>query len=150
MKTKIDHSQCSNKECDTFEYCRIQWASRNLTRIIYGSDSSFGIKEINFSLPVDFEVTSNPSEFFTMEEVRKFIMFGYKGDIVNGAKDSLGLFNNSQFLLSNLNDPSLIGEKFSIPTNKASALAKFTKRIMDSISSIDKNAENGYFRGRRL
>jgi hypothetical protein len=129
------------------EYCKMQWASRNLTRIIYGPDSSFGLKDINFSLPIDFEVTSDPNNFFTMKDTKDLLLFNYLGHLVNGAQNSLMNSTNTQFLITYNDNPESIAEEFGISLGKAIALANYTKRIMNSLHSIDANAELGYFRG---
>lgn len=129
------------------EYCRIQWASRNLTRIIYGDITSFGLKEINFSLPVDFEITNDPKSYFNMNDTKELLMFNYQGHLVDNAHNSLLRFNNSQYLISNWHNPDSIAVRFSISPRQASSLASYAIRIVESLRSIDSNAELSYFRG---
>ena len=146
----MNQSECSKGVCEPAEYCKIQWASRNLTRIIYGAESNLGLKHINFSLPVEFEVDSDPNHFLNMEEVKKLLLFNYQGYLVNGASFSLLNFDNSRFLLQNSHSLIVIADKFGLSLAKASGLVKYANRIVSSLRSIDQNAEVGYFRGRLL
>lgn len=129
------------------ELCRIQWGSKNISRIIFGSNSSLGLKEINYSLPINFEVPTAPETFLATEEARRLLMVEYQGNQIREAQYSLMNFNNSEFLLANIDNPNNIANVFNLTLPKAVNLGHFAKRLIQSLKTIDKVPEQGFVRG---
>lgn len=129
------------------ELCRIQWGSRNLSRIIFGPQSSFGLKEINFSLPIDFEMATTPDTFLSTEDGRRLLLVDYRGQHAYYAPYSLMAFNNSDYLLKHLEEPDKLAETFLLTSFQAKSLASFARRIVLSLRTIEKVPELGYLRG---
>lgn len=148
LRTKIDHSQCPNKQCDKMNLCRIQWGSRNLSRAVFGDNSFFGLNEINFSLPITFEFTDKPELYLTTQEAVGLLSVNYRG-YQNEHPGSLLNITNVNYLLANLNDSKLLADRFLVSEAKAAALAKWVKRMVKSVKIIEaNNFELAYFRGR--
>jgi hypothetical protein len=128
------------------ELCRIQWGSRNLSRIIYGEQSSFGLKEINYSLPIAFEYTDNPELYLSFEEVKELLAVNYQG--YQNGQQSLMNFSNIEYVLANVDDSKLIANRFQVTEAKAIQLCAWLKSIEISLSNIEQNYEMPYFRGK--
>ena len=129
------------------DYCRIQWGSKNLTKIIFGENSTFGLKEINFSLPIPFEFTENEEYFLTLQESKELLSVNYEG-YQSDHKYSLMNYDNLNFLLKNLDQLNMVSYRFNISKAKSGELIKWIKRLYQSLKVIDNsNPELAYFRG---
>ena len=147
FQTTIDPNGCSTGGCTTIDMCRMQWGSRNISRIIFGDDTFFGLQEINFSLPIPFEFTDKPDLFLTYQETRELLAVNYQG-AQHSQPNSIINFTNIGFLLQNLNETNLLASRFVLSEPKAAQLAAWVKRVLNSLNVIDPdNPEISYFRG---
>lgn len=150
LNNKTDQTQCPNGKCDKMNLCRIQWGARNLSRAMFGDDSFFGLNQINFSLPIQFEYTDNPEIFLTTQEVRDLLSVLDSGRQTE-QPNSLMNITNVEFLLNNLNDTAKISSRFLINEAKSKGISKWMKRIVKAVTTIEsQNFEMAYFRGKSL
>lgn len=124
----------------------MQWGSRNLSRIMFGDHSFFGLKEINYSLPVTFEFTDKPELYLSSQEAKDLLSVNYQG--YQNGQHSLMNISNVQYILENINETQMVAFRLQVSEAKAEQLSRWLTTIENSLKTIEEHYQMPYFRGR--
>lgn len=140
---------CENNNCTDEDLCIMQWGSKNLTQLIGNQEFIDGYHSMNKSVPFDYEVCGDSSEYrLSYTEAKRLLSKTEKG-FQSNEKTSLLNFTNSKYLIENLDDFKGIKERFGLDSEKkAEGLSKYYKNTIKTFKLSTNSPELAFFRAR--
>ena len=139
----------NNANCTDFDFCVLQWGTKYLTNQIGNVQYVRGLRDLNGSIPLDYEVCGKNNCDRNSEigiNTARRLLNSSNGTVCSAS--SLLNFTNSNFFIDHLGNPYEIAKKLDLTTNQAALLSQYYSQTLNDLSLASNSPTLSYFRAR--